>query len=302
MSQPDLVSEKSLEWAELIAELSECIKLVAWDLGMALKTREYHCVPEVNETIAQMALQTSLSMKTSAQLVTSVGSLRDSYTVARTIVETVVNMTLIMGEGAQLATRAQRHAKQKGFRNLQRDIKIGQRAMSTHWTGKLTGTERADIDKILPEFTRKNGRESRDLVDLSIVQKLEKIQTKFDDGDCMLLELAYISIYRHASEIAHGTFYGAMFFVYGTTPKSTHETAGVDHDVFDEHATSVGGAVVAAALAFINMYGSYSGDGRLKEQSKVAMLKMFELGIKRSEPAVSKIAKDHETNKAGQDT
>ena len=61
---------------------------------------------------------------------------RDCYSICRSIVELAVNICFIISEGANAAERALRHARQKAFRDLERESKIGTNIIKIIHTGR----------------------------------------------------------------------------------------------------------------------------------------------------------------------
>src|SRR5690606_37509589 len=84
-----------------------------------------------------------------------------------------------------------------------------------------------ESQELLREFTSRSGREITAWTPENVHQRLEVIQRHF--GEDTVRELAFgLLLYRHASEIAHGTLYGALFswgaMEPGGPPRSTDET------------------------------------------------------------------------------
>lgn len=65
------------------------------------------------------------------------GKVRDCFVLARTIFETSVNFCFISAGGKDVAERAKRHALQKSFRDLSRELEIGNQKLQIHWQGKV---------------------------------------------------------------------------------------------------------------------------------------------------------------------
>lgn len=140
-----------------------------------------------------------------------VHALRDSYVISRVIYETSVNACFLLTSPAELTSRASVHAKQKALRNLVRRIEI---AGSTLFEFKASGTEEAlkvpEHQQWLAEFTSKSGREITSWTAENVQQRLETVYHTF--GREAATGLAFgLLLYRHGSEIAHGTLYGTLF-------------------------------------------------------------------------------------------
>jgi hypothetical protein len=147
--------------------------------------------------------------------------------IARAIYETALNACFILTNPASLSERARRHASQKALRDLERSIELaGQQVIRLKWSGAHGTLADPSNQQLLQEFTTKSGREITSWTPENVQQRLESVFAKFGRDDS--LGLAYgLLLYRHASEIAHGTFFGALF-AWGATdakgpPKSVAE-------------------------------------------------------------------------------
>lgn len=145
------------------------------------------------------------------QLLVSQRALRDSYVIARVIYETAINACFLVTDPAVIAERAHVHARQKALRNLVRKIEV---AGSPVFEYKHSRADKAMNEpqhrKWLDEFTSRSGREITSWTPETVQQRLEVIQNAF--GAEAVKGLAFgLLLYRHASEIAHGTLYGTLF-------------------------------------------------------------------------------------------
>ena len=147
------------------------------------------------------------------------GKTGDCFVLARVIFETIINICFVFAGGDGTAERAMRYAKQKGSRDLSRMMAIGGSKLSLKWEA-IDGVDLPDdISEALQEFTSKKGREIRKWTPQSIKQKIELIDKKYGSETTKRLFFPFFAIYRHASEIAHGTFFGVMFSMGLTDPK-----------------------------------------------------------------------------------
>ena len=145
------------------------------------------------------------------QLLVSRRALRDSYVIARVIYETAINACFLMTDPAILAERAHVHARQKTLRSLVRKIEV---AGSPIFEYKHSRADEAMNEpkhkKWLDEFTSRSGREITSWTPETVQQRLDVIHNAF--GAEPVKGLAFgLLLYRHASEIAHGTLYGTLF-------------------------------------------------------------------------------------------
>lgn len=138
-------------------------------------------------------------------------ALRDSYVIARVIYETAINACFLLTSPNVLSERASVHAKQKSLRNLVRRIEI---AGTSLFEFKHRGADALMQEPLhrqwLDEFTSKAGREITSWTPENVQQRLEAVHQTF--GADATKGLAFgLLLYRHASEIAHGTLYGTLF-------------------------------------------------------------------------------------------
>jgi hypothetical protein len=136
---------------------------------------------------------------------------RDSYVCSRTILETAVTFCFIASKGEPLSEKAQRHALQKWWRDL-----LHTHALTRDATAKslphisLTPPTEA-LREALDAYTGKKGREITSWTEENVVERIDRIEQELGDSVSASLRLATFAIYRNASEIVHGTLYGAMF-------------------------------------------------------------------------------------------
>ncbi|WP_155524300.1 DUF5677 domain-containing protein [Burkholderia sp. PAMC 28687] len=154
------------------------------------------------------AIQESAS---SLRILVSHQALRDSYVIARVIYETAINSCFLLTDPAKLSVRAQVHAKQKTLRNLVRKIEIAGTPLFEFKNRNADELMREPTNmRWLEEFTSKSGREITSWTNENVQQRLEAVYLTF--GAEITRGLAFgLLLYRHASEIAHGTLYGTLF-------------------------------------------------------------------------------------------
>lgn len=151
-----------------------------------------------------------MSSKSFAMLVRA-DALRDSYVIGRMIYETAINAAFVATDPEALFARATRHANQKSLRDLVRTIEIAGTALFKfeHSAANQLMNEPAH-KQWLDEFTSRSGREITSWTPENVQQRLEAVYARF--GEDAVKGLAFgLLMYRHASEIAHGTLYGTLF-------------------------------------------------------------------------------------------
>lgn len=194
------------------------------DSAAALRA-ESTSVPELLATVLSLLLQAvGSSSHTLVGLSDAPGlHTRDCYSIARSIVETSVNICYIITEGPGAAERALRHARQKSFQDLERQSKLADSIIQLMYTGKPDPTKVMGLEAEIAEFTSRTGRE-KGWVDLSIDDRITAVGRRLGLSVLNALHFARFMIYRHSSEILHGTLFGALFFFGATTPTNKVRT------------------------------------------------------------------------------
>lgn len=184
---------------------------------------------------------------------------RDGYPIARSIIEGIINIGFIMAEGHTAAELADRHAQQKAFRDLKRTSSIAGHSITVGWTGKLSPEDEAHLTALAAEFSTKAGRERRDWTDKSLERRLEVIDGRFGHRVMTMLHSSIFMVYRHASEIVHGTYFGALFFWGVTRPGSRPTTTDELRMIMGHHQLTVLLGVAFANTALLDCAGQYFG-------------------------------------------
>ena len=97
--------------------------------------------------------------------------------------------------------------------------------MKIEWQGEVDLSKNPDLEYALKEFTDKKGREIRKWTNENIEKQIEIIEQKYGSEVSGNFVFGLTSIYRHASEIMHGTFFGALFSIGMTSPSEKPKTA-----------------------------------------------------------------------------
>lgn len=149
---------------------------------------------------------------------------RDCFSVSRSVVELAVNICYILASGEEAAERAERHAKQKVFRDLERESAIGDQTIRLKFGGQGELEMPSDIPDMISEFTARSGRE-KGWTDLSVDARCEEVGRKLGEQVLTPLHWARFAVYRHSSEVLHGTLFGALFFLGLTDPNGPPTSA-----------------------------------------------------------------------------
>jgi hypothetical protein len=160
------------------------------------------------------AIDTSGSVLSLAQT----GKVRDCFVLARTAFETIVNICFICAKGDEVARRAKNHALQKAYRDLSRELNISGQKLTLKWIGEIKSESNPELQAALAEFTSKKGREITSWTPETVQEQIETVDACYGKRISIHLQFALMSIYRHASEIAHGTYFGALFALGLTSP------------------------------------------------------------------------------------
>lgn len=156
----------------------------------------------------------------SLSLLANKGKTRDCFVIARVIFETIVNACFICAQGEEAANKVRRHSLQKSYRDLDRELEINARKLTLHWTGTVDPSQDPELQASIKEFTAKSGREITSWTPESVKEKIEQISQKYGPRVVYGLQFGLFAIYRHASEIVHGTLFGALFILGLTAPKA----------------------------------------------------------------------------------
>lgn len=143
---------------------------------------------------------------------------RDCYSIARSIVELAVNVCFLLTDGPTLADRAIRHANQKSYQDLCRESTVGNSRIRLDFPGRVDLAQFPHLQAQIAEFTSRAGRE-KGWVDSSIDERTAVVGARFGEDVLSQLHFARFMIYRHSSEIVHGTYFGCAYFLGLTSPK-----------------------------------------------------------------------------------
>lgn len=229
MQKPPSSSKASLECiqkqVDIISQLVSLLNLlIAISIGHATSREirsEETPVPDLVTKVIPMMLQAvGSSSITLIKLSNEPGfQTRDCYSIIRSIVETSVNICYIIAEGPSAADRALRHARQKSYMDLQRELNIGETIISLRFSSIPDPAEIEDLEKDINGFMSQSGRE-KGWVDLSIDKRIEVVGEKLGKPEVTDLSFARFMIYRHSSEILHGTFFSTIYFFGASSPNN----------------------------------------------------------------------------------
>ncbi len=145
---------------------------------------------------------------------------RDCYSVSRSVIEGIVNVSYILAEGVAPAERMIAHAHQREWRGLKHTSTVGGITTSVEHAGVDHSNPPASIAKALAEFTTKKGRPVFGWTDLSIGQRIDAVAAKAPSHKFIGYAMANDWLYPLASEMTHGSLYAWLHFMSHTPPLS----------------------------------------------------------------------------------
>ncbi len=157
--------------------------------------------------------------------------LRDCFVLSRVAFETIVNICYICAEGEQAAERAAKHARQKMYRGLNRQLEIGKRILRLEWQGEINLDIDYELRLALEEFTSRKGREITSWTQETLIDRIRRVDERYGEQVGMPLQFALLALYRDASEIAHGTLFGSLLALGFANPPGPPKSKGefLDH-------------------------------------------------------------------------
>lgn len=124
--------------------------------------------------------------------------------------------------------------RQKRWRDLNREGSIGDLRVTVVRHIGRHANEFSGLEDALAEFTDRKGRESRTWTKLSLEERIAAI-SNLDRRAGIAFGSAVFAIYRPASELLHGSYYGVNYFWQGSrdvpanTPEDFNELWVTEH-------------------------------------------------------------------------
>ncbi|MDA0352769.1 MAG: hypothetical protein O3A10_11240 [Chloroflexi bacterium] len=148
--------------------------------------------------------------------------LRDVYIISRSLLEIVVNTLFILNSPDEIAESAHQHAAQKSLRDLRRKSEIA------GWIIELNPDAdelpaSGNLQEALDRYTGAKGQEIRTWTSESLPARIAVAALNSEPRAGVLLHGAFFLIYRHASELLHGTLFGSLFEMGLTVPDSDED-------------------------------------------------------------------------------
>ncbi|HET9868382.1 MAG TPA: DUF5677 domain-containing protein [Nitrospira sp.] len=182
---------------------------------------------------------------------------RDSFSVVRAVFELGVNICYIISVGSEAAERALRHTRQKAFRDLHRVSEIAEDVIELRYSGKQAPSDVDGMTEDLAEFSTKKGVEKREWIDLNVDERIATVGQHLGKEILSDLHFARFMVYRHSSEVLHGTHFGVQSCFGLTTPGTNTQADALAH-MGDQQMMILMAAnltVLAVAKGFHVVYG-----------------------------------------------
>jgi len=144
-------------------------------------------------------------------VLSSMDKQRDCYILARPIFEHVLNMGYFGAKGEDTIKKSIDHYYQKSFRDLYREISIKDIKVAIGLNNIDAVHKDDNLRKAIEDFTTKKGFEERSWTGDNTFKKIEIISDKYGKNIGTILTLNLFFIYRHSSEIIHGTMFGVLY-------------------------------------------------------------------------------------------
>lgn len=228
---PDLVSSTNFRLKKLsfvlLQELNFVNSLMALAVGENLihPKREETSQVEDNVSTATLTLMQAVtsSSNTILKLSETTGlHTKDCYIIARSIFEASLNTCYIFAAGNKVATDALEHSRAKSIKDLKRESKIGESVIRLSFIDSDTISIPPELKTLLRKYETKKGRD-KSWTELNVDARIRFIGNKFTKNIINKLHMARFMIYRHSSEILHGSVFGNNYFLGALFSKSREE-------------------------------------------------------------------------------
>jgi len=198
--------------------------------------------------------------------------LRDAYIISRSIFEHSLNIGYFSVKGEEMIEKAYNHSLSKTYRDLRRKIEIGDIKFSIGLTDDIEIEKSERLQKALAEFSNKKGHEIRTWSDANTFNKIELIDKKFGKGISFPFTMCLYYIYRHSSEIIHGTIFGAMFSLGMTQERNEWPESKVDLDeYYNYRLTLLAQSIILLISSTIHIISKHSEIQEIERLNKEAI-------------------------------
>lgn len=170
-----------------------------------------------------------LSLGSSVETIKSISELssmryKDALPISRSVIECCINVSYILSVGSDATENAIDHAITKGYRKLDASAGTGKHKISVKSSRQIEVDE--TLNEKLIKFSTKKGYQ-KDWTELSVPKRIAKIESAFGHKHATTLNGAYLMTYSDASEVVHGSYFGALLSSgmqpFGKPPKELSE-------------------------------------------------------------------------------
>lgn len=152
---------------------------------------------------------------------------RDCYSISRSVVESAINSCYVIAEGEAAAEKLIEHAAAKSSEDLNRKSKVGDSEINLYATD-------AEGNRLIEDYD-KNGNYIKSWTNLSVDSRIEVVGTKLSKKILGSLHWARFMVYRHSSEILHGTLFGSLYFSGQTIPNKVNSLEKYIDNIAQHH-------------------------------------------------------------------
>jgi hypothetical protein len=202
--------------------------------------------------------------------------IRDCFGIARSAVETAINAAFIAVSGPGMANKAIRHLRQKRWRDLRRQRQVGDQRITVSREISLEIDDLPGLRESLAEYTNKRGAEVRDWTSESLQQRIAAISVRHRRAG-LCLGVASFSVYRAASELLHGTYYGVNLFWQGSRDAPARAREEFDELWVTEHFVTLLTALFFAVSGAIDTLAAAHALGERSQEQNELSQKLSEL-------------------------
>ena len=207
---------------------------------------------ETAPIIAQYVHAVGLSCK-SFEILVQHNCVRDGWVACRTAYLTILNACYTCSIGPEAANKAFRHAMQRAYRDLDQQVKLANTKAVLRYEGDISLEKHPDVLKANQEYTTKKGREIKSWTTDGPESQLKAVEEKYGAETVAPLLLTHLAHYRHASESAHGTIFGYLWFCGQTVPNERPMTAKDVGDHFRSLALVAGSSIIESVHCLIKL-------------------------------------------------
>lgn len=167
----------------------------------------------VNSAILSLMQGVTSSANTILYLSESAGlHTRDCYGIARSIFETSLNICYIIAAGEKVAHDALAHSRAIAIKDLKRESRVGQSIINVSYVDVDGLSIPPEIKTDLRKFETKKGK-GKSWTNLSVDARILFVGNKLGKRLNKTLHMARFMIYKHSSEILHGSVFGCNHFL-----------------------------------------------------------------------------------------